>query len=456
MSRNNNSLSSEWLQSVASSNRVAALRPAVVNAILPSVEIHLRSVIEQAHKFTRRGKGVRMTVYDLNQALKNAGTEPLYGLVAPSSDANGDKTLEDKSSVSLMDIAKQPLPPCPLQPELSLHWLAVDGAQPQIPENPRLLDSTEQQEQLQLPKEMRQFYYRVTSILLRNDCEDKTCRVVLNTLRCDSGLQELLPHFSQFIQREVRANARSLRILRTLMSATDALWTNPHLSVEFHLQQMLPAAFTCVIAAKLCSSSYEDHWALRDQAAKSIAHVLRKFRSLFPDLQARVCRTYIDALAPDRALATVCGGIMGLTALGHGIIQALILPRICELMTRIDVARASPSSQAILLAAERTSDALLRAIGCSFSEKQKLGMKEGTWPSLLEAITPSPPVDVTTEDAVINGHNTKKRRVQTDKKMHTGHGEHYQEVLRTTGLEEGLVPYYAVNAKEASHLRMII
>jgi transcription initiation factor TFIID subunit 6 len=280
-----------WLQDVAASNRIGALRPTVVKALLPALEVHLRSLVEQAHKYMRRGKGSRMTVDDLNQALSQVGAEPLFGSQSSSENADVTNALQYTPVVNLLDIAKQALPPCPLQPELSMHWLAVDGVQPLVPENPRLLASAEQQAQLQLPKEMRQFYYRVTSILLAADVEDKTCRAVLKALRSDVGLQELLPHLSQFILREVKANIRSVQVLGTLMGAVAALWSNPALAVEFHLQQMLPAAFTCIIGAKLGASVYEDHWTLRAQSAGTIARVLRKFRALFPDLQARVCRT---------------------------------------------------------------------------------------------------------------------------------------------------------------------
>lgn len=329
---------------------------------------------------------------------------------------------------------------------MSLHWLAVDGTQPQIPENPRVLDVAENQEQLQLPKEMRQFYYRVTSILLRRESEDSTCRVVLATLQYGAGLQELLPHLSQFIQREVRANARSLRVLRCLMAAMDALWANPFLSVEFHLQQMLPAAFTCILAAKLCSASNEDHWTLRARTAKSIANVLKKFRSLFPDLLARVCRTYIDALAPDRALATVCGGIMGLTALGNDVVRVHLLPCVPQLLQRIDEARADPKSQAILLAADRISDALTRAVGRSFIQSCQLGINEG-WCASAQVLG-----DTGEELNGADARKAKKRRTE----LGVGRTPESVRTLEAVGLEESLVQFYGCSAREASYLRMVI
>jgi hypothetical protein len=40
-------------------------------------------------------------------------------------------------------------------------------------------------------------------------------------------------------------------------SAIRALLSNPAVGLEFHLQQLMPAVFTCVVAAKLCGSPEE-------------------------------------------------------------------------------------------------------------------------------------------------------------------------------------------------------
>jgi len=316
-----------------------------------------------------------------------------------------------------------------------------------VPENPRLLASAEQQAQLQLPKEMRQFYYRVTSILLSADVEDRTCRAVLAALRSDSGLQELLPHLSQFVLREVKANTRSLRVLRALMGAVDALWSNPALAVEFHLQQMLPAAFTCVIASRLSATPYEDHWTLRAQSAATIARVLRKFRSLFPDLQARVCRTYLDALDDDKALPTTCGGVLGLAALGPEVVRALLLPRAQVLVARLDVTRgADAASSATMLAVDRVMQALVHAAGTYFGERRRLGAG-GPWGA--DGDDDAGP-GLGPEGAVPAKEQPAQKRRKTLEKASA------ESVETASGLEELLVPYFAVAAPHAEQCRLFI
>ena len=280
-------LTEEWLQDVAKAYRVPPLRPAVVKLLLPALEYRLRMVVQDAYKFMRRGKGMTLSVEDVNQALASHNLEPLYGLAGESNlermsfhDHSNHKEVEDGAEeeksrflglgmVSLTEMAKAPLPKLPLAPELTMHWLAVDGVQPVIAENPSVLVSMHSHDlgdHPQLSKEMCQFYYRVTGILSSSEMGDRSLRAMLLALGRESGLQELLPHLSLYFQKETKASTRSLHRLRTLVAGMEAVWTNPHLHAEFHLQQMLPAIFTCSVASKLGSSATEDHWSLRSHA----------------------------------------------------------------------------------------------------------------------------------------------------------------------------------------------
>lgn len=103
---------------------------------------------------------------------------------------------------------------------------------------------------------------------------------------------------------------------------------NPAIALEAHLQQLLPAVFTCVVSAKLCLSPDEDHWSLREAAADLIASLTDKYSGKFPDLLSRVCKTYTDALAQDKPLVTVFGGIVGLRALGTHVTKTVLLDQL--------------------------------------------------------------------------------------------------------------------------------
>lgn len=57
-------------------------------------------------------------------------------------------------------------------------------------------------------------------------------------------------------------------------------------------------------------------------------HVCFFFSSVFPDLHARICKTYLEALSPDKSLVTIYGGIVGIGALGHTVVRALLLNKL--------------------------------------------------------------------------------------------------------------------------------
>ena len=79
-----------------------------------------------------------------------------------------------------------------------------------------------------------------------------------------------------------------------------ALWClvlNSSVCLDFHLQQLLPAVFTCIVANNLCPTTGSnrdsqlilaedsDPWSLRSLAAEVIGCCCLKYSTTFPDLQ---------------------------------------------------------------------------------------------------------------------------------------------------------------------------
>ena len=452
------SLTEDWLQDVAESCKIEAVAPSLTRKILPVVEIQIKRIIQQAAKIQKRGKGHNLTVEDINLALSLNGLEEIYGLNPPSDAVvavGGAGTSSSTSSntgiINLLEFAKQPIPRCPLIPELSLHWLAVEGCQPLIPENPlsvadkgnkssvdsisgggggSLAASIDTGRPWSLPKEMQHFFSRTTVLILAGD--HTTLPTVLLALQKNVGIQDLVPYYSRFIYQQIKANAntKSLSMLKVLVSAATALISNEALHVEFHIQQMLPAIFTCIVAARLCTNPSDNHWVVRDTAAALVAQCCRKYSDLCPDLHARVCRTYLDTLTaalstaipsigsdttgstqavvgsasssgqgttctptptPSQriaSLSTLYGGLVGLSSLGQAVIKSLILPRVyavnealeyilSELNNKFRIQQQSSSAIAThrdaMDAVERCRSALLHALGSYMVERSRFG-----------------------------------------------------------------------------------
>ena len=63
--------------------------------------------------------------------------------------------------LQLADFCNVTLPDVPLKPVLALHWLAVNGTQPSIPENPSLVQSDIDNQPVNLAKELQVMYIKV-------------------------------------------------------------------------------------------------------------------------------------------------------------------------------------------------------------------------------------------------------------------------------------------------------
>lgn len=88
--------------------------------------------------------------------------ELVYGLsladhyINSKASQSSSKLLDQMNDkIQLLDLVKVGLPPCPIKPQISLHWLAVHGNQPLIAENPSIVAAEVEEQPHSLPKEMQ-------------------------------------------------------------------------------------------------------------------------------------------------------------------------------------------------------------------------------------------------------------------------------------------------------------
>jgi hypothetical protein len=235
--------------------------------------------------------------------------------------------------VNLPELTKRALPRCPLAADLALHWLVVEGVQPKIPENPSTAPWNPQDHPTSLSREMQYYYTSTTNAIRGQDMSHLPG--IFNSFARDSGLQDLIPYYSRFIFREVRDPDRSLPLLNCLVRTVGAFARNPNVQLQYHLHQLMPAIFTCVVGAKLSSSPLEEHWTVRRAAARVVATVVKRLESEVPDLRVRVCKTYIDSFQEDKSLASLYGGIVGLISLGQAEVKSVLVPSLHRISRRL-------------------------------------------------------------------------------------------------------------------------
>ena len=74
-----------------------------------------------------------------------------------------------------------------------------------------------------------------------------------------------------------------------------------------------------------------------------------------------MCKTFVDALQPDKSLPSMYGGLVGLSALGQNVVRTILLPIVGTLAARVRAdANAKATSQ---MAKEMVTSALVKAVG---------------------------------------------------------------------------------------------
>lgn len=150
--------------------------------------------------------------------------------------------------------------------EATAHWLAVEGVQPSIPQNPTTADSRNQElvpkgpsansnlaamsgndsvtvkplVKHVLSKELQLYFEKICSALL--DESNNEYRVAaLASIRSDPGLHQLVPYFVQFIAEKVTHNLKNLFILTQMMQLMTAMLENKNLYVDLYVCYLSPS-----------------------------------------------------------------------------------------------------------------------------------------------------------------------------------------------------------------------
>lgn len=379
-------------------------------ALSSLVEDHLTSLVREAACVQRHSKRARhynpsstsssehpegailrarLDAQDINLALQWRGSEKLYAtsVVVPPGPGQEDPTTK-RVDLSQYLHSENRIPP-PSELGLTSHWLAVDGHQPPIPQNPtqlqrhfiqddqekedsdaaldnnRALDVRQLLPRL-LSEELQLYFTRITIAIERGGATPQSRQdqdLALKSLARDTGLQELVPFFVRYISKHLYQNVNHPAHARTLIRLTQSLLQNPNLHLELHLHQLLPPLITCVVAAKLSASRMDNHWSLRQEAARTLLFACNLFEEEYSTLKARVLRTLVEATGPQKALTTLYGGLVGITLFGSKAVDAFVLPLVFEYWAKWEAALSSTSlDPADLVELQMCQQALLNAL----------------------------------------------------------------------------------------------
>uniref|UniRef100_A0A0E0C2T1 TATA box binding protein associated factor (TAF) histone-like fold domain-containing protein n=1 Tax=Oryza meridionalis TaxID=40149 RepID=A0A0E0C2T1_9ORYZ len=379
----------ETIEVIAQSVGIANLPADVSAALAPDVEYRLREIMQEAIKCMRHAKRTVLTADDVDSALSLRNVEPVYGFASGDplrfKRAVGHKDLFyiDDREVDFKEIIEAPLPKAPLDTAVVAHWLAIEGVQPAIPENPpidAIVAPTENKRtehgkddglpvDIKLPvkhvlsRELQMYFDKIAELTMSRS-ETSVFREALVSLSRDSGLHPLVPYFSYFIADEVTRSLGDLPVLFALMRSK-ASYTIP----TFILNHM--------------------------------------FGHAYHNIQTRVTRTLVQGfLDPQKSLTQHYGAIQGISALGPSAIRLLLLPNLETYMQLLEPELQLDKQKNEMKRKEawRVYGALLCAAGKCLYDRLKL------FPNLLSPSTR--PLLRSNKRVVTN--NPNKRKSSTD------------------------------------------
>ncbi|KAK6777018.1 hypothetical protein RDI58_023735 [Solanum bulbocastanum] len=343
----------ETIEVISQSIGVSNLSPDVLPTLAVDVEYRIREIMQEAIKCMHHSKRTTLSTDDVDAALSLRGVEPIYGFASGDPlrfrRAAGHKDLFyiEEKDVEFKDVIEGPLPKAPLDAAVVAHWLAIEGVQPAIPENPL-------PEALAMPSDTRnteykedgvpvdikvpvkhvlsrelQLYYEKIKELTVDRSNPLLFKEALRSLATDSGIHPVVPYFTYFISDEVSRNLNNFPLLFALMRLLWSLLQNTQIHIEPYLHQLMPSIMTCLVARRLGNRLSDNHWELRDFSATLVALICKRYGRVYHNLQSRVTSTLLHAfLDPTKALPQHYGAIQGLAALGPGVVRLLVLPNL--------------------------------------------------------------------------------------------------------------------------------
>lgn len=413
----------ENIRDIAESVGITSLGDGVVDDLARDVDYRLAQVLEEALKFMRHAKRTTMTTQDVANALKILDVEPLYGYDATRPLRFGEASLgpgqplwyvEDEE-LDFEKLINAPLPKVPREITFTAHWLAVEGVQPSIPQNPTNvnhadllpkgpsanphlaaangLDNVSVKPLVKhvLSKESQELFAKLSSALI-DETNLEWQNAALASIQTDPGITQLTTYLLTFIAEKVTHSMKNLFVLKQMMLATNALLSNQAIYLDPYIAYMVPPVLTCCTGKHLGPSAHQPpsnassetlngngvngnsstllaHYEVRDISASILHTMCQKYSSSNQGLKARIARICLKQfMDPNKPLGTHYGALKALLLIsGVEGMRALVLPnlKIYDELLKGPIADESkkPEAERVLAVILKGLDSLGRAQG---------------------------------------------------------------------------------------------
>lgn len=379
------------VKDVAESVGIAQIGDDALRCLSQDVEYRIGQVIVEALRFMRAAYRTTLTVQDISLALRVLDVEPLYGYESTRPLRYGEASIgpsqplfyiEDEE-VEFEKLVNAPLPKVPRDASMTAHWLAIEGVQPSIPQNPTTAEARSTQELVAkgpganpalaalagndnvgfkpavkhiISNELVLYFDKIQAAILDDNPDEEVLRLreaALESVRSDPGLHQLVPYFVSFVATQITHRIDDVTILRHMMELTTALVENPHVFLDPYVTPLCAPVLTCLLGQKLGlggdkggaaggaatttsgssvqgTDAVRDIYLLRELAASLLGLLARKFSKSSTLLRPKLTRTCLKTLLePDRPVGVLFGAVAGLSAAGGPeAVRVLLLPNL--------------------------------------------------------------------------------------------------------------------------------
>ncbi|KKY32649.1 putative transcription initiation factor tfiid subunit 6 [Diaporthe ampelina] len=361
----------ENVKDVAESVGISVLNEEALKCLSQDVEYRLGQVIIESLRFMRHAGRTTLTVQDVSQAMKVLDVEPLYGYESTRPLRYGEASLgpgqplfyiEDEE-VDFEKLINAPLPKVPRDATFTAHWLAIEGVQPTIPQNPTTAEARSQELVPKGPganpalaalagndnvsfkphvrhvisKELVMYFEKIQSAVLDDNPDDEVRQLrnaALQSVRSDPGLHQLVPYFVNFIANQVTHRLDDTFTLRQMMELTAALIANDNLYLDPYASPLSAPVLTCLMSRKLGADegmdAVKEQYELRELSASILGSIAKSYGKSNTRLRPKLTRTCLKYLLdPSKPAAVLYGAVSGLSAAGGPeSVRVLLLPNL--------------------------------------------------------------------------------------------------------------------------------
>ncbi|GFO48170.1 taf6-like RNA polymerase ii p300/cbp-associated factor-associated factor 65 kda subunit 6l [Plakobranchus ocellatus] len=298
-------------------------------ALGEDVSYRMRQLVMTASQYMKHSKRRRMTTEDFNKAAQVMGLMPAlgHGSQEPTMTRHvkdADVHVIDDPEVNLSDIALASYVPRQIgQPSIKAHWLAVEGVV-------KIAGNNSQGKGREMSATHLKYYNLMTKALLGANTEAK--KKALQDLRTNPNLVPVLPYLVNFVVSGIKNMSHDIGQLTTMLNTVRALLHNRSLYLMHkpYLTVIVQGVEFCVLETLAASiSSVNDHWVLRDFAARLLAEIINRWNSPQNHLRFNTIKLLKEVLHDTtKSFYSHYGAIMSLIALGHKAIEDVILPHL--------------------------------------------------------------------------------------------------------------------------------